>query len=186
MPRNLFRYIIIIFFIIIVSFGYGYLKTFLLLKQPLEYNNVHNKGQDAVIKTSEMKLIKGAKLIYITFYTGCGDEIIEKKDIDEKYIGLTKAELEQNEEDWFIDNFTPNEAILKREQNGICNNHYYVGIKDGYVALFQGIPGFQSTLIEKTSIIVDTLREDDRLILEKGLIINDKQEFLKIREGLTN
>lgn len=186
MPRNLFRYIIIIFFIIIVSFGYGYLKTFLLLKQPLEYNNVHNKGQDAVIKTSEMKLTTGAKLKYITFYIGCGDEITEEKNIDKKYIGLTKAELQQIEEDWCIDNFTPDEVILKREKNGICDNHYYVGIKDGYVALFQGIPGLQSTLIEKTGIMVDILRQDDRLILEKGLIINDKQDFLKIREGLTN
>ena len=44
----------------------------------------------------------------------------------------------------------------------------------------------KSSLVERTDIIADTLREDDRLILEKGLTINSEQEFLKIREGLTN
>ena len=50
---------------------------------------------------------------------------------------------------------------------------------------FQGIPGVKSILIEQTDIIADTLREDDRLILEKGLTINSEEEFLNIREGLT-
>lgn len=52
------------------------------------------------------------------------------------------------------------------------------------MALFQGIPGIKAILVEKTDIIADTLREDDRLILEKGLTIKDQEEFLKIREGL--
>lgn len=185
MPRNFFRYIIIIMFVITVSFSYGYLRTFLSIKNPDENANLDYLEQN-VSKMPEMKLNAGAKLIYITYYVGCGDEITEEKNIDDKYVGYTKSELEQHEKDWDIDSFTPDEVKLKREIHGICNNHYYIGIQNGYVALFQGIPGIESTLVERTDIIADTLREDDRLILEKGLVIYGEQEFLKIREGLTN
>jgi len=185
MPRYFFRYVIVVIFIIIISFSYGYLKTFLSIKSPNGNANPDYLEQN-ISKMQEVKLNAGAKLIYLTYYVGCGDEITEEKYLDDKYIGYTKSELEQHERDWEIDSFTPDEVKLKREIHGICSNHYYIGIQNGYVAFFQGIPGIQSTLVERTDIIADTLREDDRLILEKGLTINDEQEFLKIREGLTN
>jgi hypothetical protein len=185
MPRNIFRYIIIIIFIITISFSYGYLKTFLSVKNPRGNVNLDYLEQN-VSKMPEIKLNAGAKLIYLTYYVGCGDEITEVKYLDDKYIGYTKSGLEEHERDWEIESFTPDEVKLKREVHGICNNHYYIGIQNGYVALFQGIPGMKSSLVERTDIIADTLREDDRLILEKGLTINSEQEFLKIREGLTN
>lgn len=186
MPRFFFKYLIILICIITVGFSYGYLKTFLSFKSPnenpeLDINNIERE----VSKIPEIKLNAGAKLRYITYYVGCGHKIIEEDIIDETYVGLSKTEIQQKEVDWVIDSFTPNEVILKREESGICGNHYYIGIQNGYVALFQGVPGMQSTLVEQTDIMADILREDDRLILEKGLIIYDEQEFLKIREGLT-
>ena len=185
MPRIILRYIIILIFVITISFSYGYLKTLLSIKNPDRNTNLDYIEQN-VSKMPEMKLNAGAKLIYSTFYVGCGDEVTEEKSIEDRHIGYTKSKLEQDERDWDIVNFTPDEVKLKREVHGICSNHYYIGIQNGYVALFQGIPGMQSTLVERTDIIADTLREDDRMVLEKGLIINNEQEFLKIREGLTN
>jgi hypothetical protein len=185
MPRAFYRYIIVITFIISLSFSYGYLKTFLSIKNPNENAKPDDLEQN-VYKMPEMKLNAKAKLIYITYYVGCGDEVIEEKYLNDKYIGYTKSELAQHEINWDIDSFTSDEVKLKREVHDICGNHYYIGIQSGYVALFRGIPGIKSTLVERTDIIADTLREDDRLILEKGLIINGEQEFLKIREGLTN
>ncbi|HHX23143.1 MAG: BofC C-terminal domain-containing protein [Tepidanaerobacteraceae bacterium] len=185
MPRFFYRYLIIGLCIIIISFGYGYLKTLLSLNNTNGNENSDYLEQN-VIQTPQIKLNSKAKLKYITFYMGCGDEIIEEKNIDEKYVGITKSDFQKVESDWIIESFTSEEAVLRREINGICSNHYYIGINNGYVALFQGIPGMQSSLMEQTDILADILREDDRQILEKGLILNDKQEFLKIREGLTN
>jgi len=153
------------------------------MKEPNRNVNPNNIEHN-VTQIPEMKLEAGAKLIYTTYYIKCNDEIVQEKTIDEKLIGYTKSELEQLEKDWEIVSFTPDEVSLIREINDICDNHYYIGIQDGYVAFFQGIPGIKSILVEQTDIIADTLREDDRLILEKGLTVNDEQEFLKIREGL--
>lgn len=185
MPRSIFRYIIIILFIIVIGFSYGYFKTFFSFEPPEEGHSLDYLEQN-VSDISEMKLNAGAKLIYITYYVICGDEVVEEKYIDDKYINCTKTELQQNEKGWEIFSFTPDEVKLKREINDICDDHYYIGVQNGYVSLFQGIPGIKSTLIEQTDIIADTLREDDRAILERGLIIKNEQEFLKIREGLTN
>jgi len=184
MPRKIFRYIIIITVFLVISFSYGVLKTFLSIKEPNKNTNINNIEHN-VSQISEMKLNPGAKLIYTTYYIKCNDEIIQEKTIDDELIGCTKSELEQLEKDWNIVNFTPDEVSLIREIDDICDNHYYIGIHNGYVAFFQGIPDIKSVLIEQTDIISDTLREDDRLILEKGLTVNDEQEFLKIREGLT-
>lgn len=184
MPKNIFKYISIFIIVIAVGFSYGYLKTIFSVKEPKRNLDVNNVEQN-VAQVPEMRLEAGARLIYITYYIKCGDEITEEKTIDEKFIGCTRSELQQLEKDWEITDFTPKEVSLTRQINDICENHYYIGIQDGYVALFQGIPGVKSILIEQTDIIADTLREDDRLILEKGLTINSEEEFLNIREGLT-
>ena len=171
--------------LIILTVSLGFLTSMFIYNSGIPFKNSDYLEQN-VIQTPQIKLNSKAKLKYITFYMGCGDEIIEEKNIDEKYVGITKSDFQKVESDWIIESFTSEEAVLRREINGICSNHYYIGINNGYVALFQGIPGMQSSLMEQTDILADILREDDRQILEKGLILNDKQEFLKIREGLTN
>ena len=182
MPKKVLKYIIVIAVLITVSFSYGYLKTFLSLKEPNNTNT--ERVEHNVAGVSEIKLNPGAKLIYITRYIKCNDEIKQEETIDEELIGYTRDEFEKIKKDWKVINFMPHEVQLVKEIDDICDNHYYIGIQDGYVALFQGIPGIKAILVEKTDIIADTLREDDRLILEKGLTIKDQEEFLKIREGL--
>jgi len=184
MPGKILRYVIILTIFIIISFSYGYFRTFLSIKEPTKKDTDVNNIERNVSQIYEMKLNPGAKLIYKTLYVKCNDELIEEKIIGKELIGLTKDELGQIEKEWKIVSFMPDEVSLFREINDICENHFYIGIQDGYVALFQGIPGIKSILVEQTDIIADTLREDDRLILEKGLIIKDQDEFLKIREGL--
>lgn len=183
MPRYFFRYIVIIFLLVILSFSYGYLKTLLSLKEPNRV--IKNDQHEDVAYIPEVKLNPGAKLTYITYYLGCSDSVIEEVIIDENKVGFTRNQLQMENEEWFIDSFDSDAVILKRDINGICKEHYYIGIQDGYVSFFQGMPGYESTLIEKTDIMAETLRADDRLILERGLLIKGSDEFLQIREGLT-
>ena len=183
MPGKVFRYIVIITLITAMSFGYGYLKTFLSIKEPNKNTNFNNIESN-VSQISDVKLNPGAKLIYTSHYVKCDDKIIQEEIIGDDLSGCTRDELKELKKEWEIVSFAPDEVSLIRVINDVCDNHYYIGIQDGYVALFQGIPGIKSLLIEQTDIIVDTLREDDRLILKEGLVIKDQEEFLKIREGL--
>ncbi|NLC62730.1 MAG: hypothetical protein GX759_01415, partial [Thermoanaerobacterales bacterium] len=125
--------------------------------------------------------------VYKLYYIKCGHKIEEEKPSQKSYWGLTKDQLENElDDEWFIESFSPEEVVLIKTLDKFCDNHYYVGIQDGYVTLFQGIPGNESLVLQKTDIMADILRYEDRVTLEKGVIIEDKREFLQIKEGLAN
>jgi hypothetical protein len=187
MPKNIFRYIATIVLVIIFGFGFGYLKTFVSLRIPekeLQQDGLDNLD---VSQSEEIKIDRNTRFIYEIYYIKCGHRTVEENTAQKLYWGLTKDRLEKELGDtWEIQNFIPEEVLLIKSLDKACENHFYVGISDGYVTLFQGIPGNKSKVIEKTDIIAGILRHEDRTILESGLIIEDEQEFLRIREGLTN
>lgn len=187
MPKKFFRYLIFFILFVTVSFGFGYFKTFLSLREHhININRAENIDNHNVSNIQEIKLNPGAKIIYVTLYSGCGHETRQEKTLDSRFAGFTKQQLEKEMGEWNIESFTPDEVILKKQVSGICDEHYYIGLNDGYVTLFRGLPGIQSEVVERTDILVETLREEDRAMLEKGIIINSREEFLNIREGLTN
>lgn len=187
MPKKLFSFLILFIILMAAGFITGYLKTFISLRENhTGINQTENIDNHDVSNIQEIKLKPGAKMIYVTFYSGCGHETREEKTAEDRFTGFTKKQLEKELEDWEIESFTPDEVILKKQVDGICGDHYYIGLSDGYVTLFRGLPGERSEVVEKTEILADTLREEDRAMLEKGIIINSREEFLKIREGLTN
>lgn len=145
------------------------------------------KFQNLIKDTFENEVIsEKTRIIIITYFKKCGhteaNEIPADKYIGQKYEDFVKG-LEKGIK---IEKFSDDEVILKREVDSYCDNHYYVGIKDGFVSLFKGVPGGPSILVEKTDISTEVLKEEDKNILEKGIIIKDKEEFLKIKEGLSN
>ncbi|MCR4430786.1 MAG: BofC C-terminal domain-containing protein [Tepidanaerobacteraceae bacterium] len=187
MPNKLIRFLILFIILMVTGFSIGYLKTFISLRENHAGNNyAENIENHDVSNLEEIKLKPGAKMIYITYYSGCGHENREEKTAEERFAGFTKKQLEKEVEGWEIESFTPDEVVLKKQIDGICGDHYYIGLNDGYVTLFRGLPGVQSEVVEKTDILADTLREEDRTMLERGIIINSREEFLEIREGLTN
>jgi len=187
MPKKLFRYLILFILLMVVGFSFGYFKTFISLRENhADRDRTENIDNHDVSNIKEVKLKPGAKMIYVTFYSGCGHEIRQEEPMDDRFSGFRRQQLEKEIKDWKIESFTPDEVILKKQVDGLCDEHYYIGLNDGYVTLFRGLPGAQSEILEKTDILADTLREEDRAMLEKGIIIKSREEFLKIREGLTN
>lgn len=184
MPRNVSRYIFIVLGIVILGFALGYIKTFISLDMS-EKNDIKQKNEN-VSRINQVRLTSQTSFIFKTYHVKCGHETIEKKLSNAAFSGYTKKQLANEMRNWEIESFTPEEVVLSRKVDDICDEHYYIGIKDGNVALFQGRPDLPSKIIEKTDIIVDILRKEDRAILEKGLVIESKREFLKIKEGLTS
>lgn len=184
MPKNIFKYIFIVLAVIIIGFTLGYVRTFISLDVPKEKNEI--KQNKYVGKIDKTRLSSQANLIFKTYYIKCGHEVTEKKSSNATFSGYTKEQLANKLNHWEIESFTPEQVTLKRKVDDICNEHFYIGIKDGYVSLFQGRPDLPSRVIEQTDIIADVLRKEDRAMLEEGLIIESKEEFLKIREGLTS
>ena len=185
MPKLFFKYLICTVLIMALGLSYGYFRAFFELKErPTDLpEEQHNQN---VITYEDVKLEPGAKIIFVSLYKKCGHELIKEEIIDESFIGFTKEQLSTKYYEWNVDSFTPREVILKRDIDDICEDHYFVGIKDGYVALFRGIPGVSENVIEITDILADTLREEDLETLKSGLVIQNREKFLEIREGLSS
>ncbi len=60
----------------------------------------------------------------------------------------------------------------------------FVGIKDGYVAVYYGVPGSKQIVKSVTAIPVTQLTSMDIEELTKGLIVENKEDLLRTLEGL--
>ncbi|ADL08138.1 BofC C-terminal domain-containing protein [Thermosediminibacter oceani] len=184
MPKKVPLYTLLILLVIVMGIGYGFLGMFLDYKKTQDMDR--SSGNTETIKLPEERLSPGAKIVFVTRYRDCGHELQKEHPVDDKFLGYTRSRLEEEFKEWKIESFSSSQVILKREVDGICDNHYYIGIEDGYVVLFQGEPGKNSKVLEKTDIPAEILKEEDRKLLENGIIVNNRDEFLKIREGLTH
>lgn len=185
MPKLFIKYIAYALIIMVLGFGFGYVRAFLEAKEPPAIQQEEKPNQNVSI-VNETKLAPEAKLVLMSLYSKCGHELKKEETIKKDYAGYTKEQFAAEFADWEIEKFTPTEVVLKRYIDDICEEHYFIGLKDGYVTLFQGIPELSEKIIEITDIMADTLREEDLRLLEKGMIISSQEEFLQIKEGLTN
>jgi len=63
-------------------------------------------------------------------------------------------------------------------------NNMFIGIKDGYVAVFYGKPGPKAILKEVTKISVNNIMPQDVEELRRGLVVQSREEMLRTLEGM--
>lgn len=186
MPKNNYiKYVLLVAVIILLGLAYGSLNALFSLENPDAYTKPEQPEEEIVAQFQKVVTTPDTWVRYVTSYTHCEHTIRSEEILDASLVGLSREEYVELVEDWRIANFTPEEILLERQIPGVCEDHYYVGIRDGYVTLFQGAPGLASTIVEQTEILVDKLPGEDRDMLEKGIIIESKEEYLQIREGLS-
>lgn len=95
----------------------------------------------------------------------------------EEYVNLTKEELEEKQEEWKVESFSPNEVILIKDMSGVCDQHYILRQKDGIIAVYKIGKDNSETLKEETGIAVEYLTENDKLRLEEGIRLYGEEEL---------
>lgn len=138
--------------------------------------------QDAKQKITAETIIT-QKMVYLK----CGDEEILRARPSENYVGLTLAQLQAAYPGWTIEYFDPAQVRMTLLVDSFCREHangLYLGIKDGYVAVYYGRPGIKPIVKEVTKISVNRLVAEDIAELEKGIIVNTKEELLRTLEGM--
>ncbi|NPV42531.1 MAG: hypothetical protein HPY70_00850 [Firmicutes bacterium] len=132
------------------------------------------------------KVEAGTIFSFETYYTECGHTKIVEERASEMLRGYSFKDLSKEFPEWEIKGFEENKVTFYKYVNGLCPDHYFIGIKDGFVALFYGRPGTEARLKEITEIKVELLRDDDRRLLEQGIEVYGEEELMRIKEGLTN
>lgn len=91
--------------------------------------------------------------------------------------------------DWRVDYKDDRLLRLTYERNELCpacRRLRFLGVSEGFVAVFRGTPGRRGEMVEVTQIPVSRLPRAELLDLRRGIAIRDERERLEILEGLAS
>lgn len=147
------------------------------------------KEFETKLELTEERLLTGPNpsLIFKTYYTGCGDIIVDHKKVENKFkLNNLAAKYPQ----WSLAKKGKERIILKRRVDKICPDHkeeMYLGIKEGTVAIFYGTPDDEKKILKrKTNISIDLLPAAEVESLKEGIIVESQKELLTLLEGLSS
>lgn len=173
----------------IISFTFSFLAFY--------QNNGHKYLSKSDMLTGEKAdkqktalINENTEIITRVIYEQTGQEELNKIKPTQEMIGLSKKDLEEIYNGWIIDEFSPAKVQLTlrvgRQAEGVILPKYYLGIKDGYVAVYKKTPSTQATLKQLTKIPIKSLPEQETKDLERGIQVQSEQELLEILEGLSS
>ncbi len=125
-----------------------------------------------------------AKMIIEKKYRKCGHTTIKEMDVPKELVNLTKEEIEAKYTGWDVKSFSPSEFTLFRVIDANCEDHFVLKESDGYVAVFNEVTDDVANLIEKTSIMVENLGEEEKHDLENGIEVFGKDAVESILQTL--
>lgn len=163
-------------------FGYNY-----MMKTPPIIDYRSRPKSETVQQDAKQKISADTMLSQKVVYLKCGDEERLRARPSENYIGMTLAQIQTAYPGWTIDYFDALEVRMTLLVDGFCREHangLYIGVKDGYVTVFHGKPGLKPIVKEVTKISTSRLVAEDVVELEKGIVVNTKEELLRTLEGM--
>ncbi|MCE5286771.1 MAG: BofC C-terminal domain-containing protein [Pelosinus sp.] len=140
-----------------------------------------------VKQDAKIKIAANTDLVQRIIYAKCNDEEITHTQPAENLIGLNYQQLQKVYTGWSIDKFDTNEVVLTLHADGFCPEHannLFVGVKDGYVAVFYGKPGDKAILKEITTLSVTKITPQDLEELQRGVVVESREQLLRTLEGM--
>ncbi len=128
------------------------------------------------------KISPNAKIITKIYYDFCGHTVKDIDTVSEKYINLTKDEFAEEYKEWEIEKFSNDEIVLKKTKEGICNEHYIIKEKDGYVAVYSLDENENEILSDITEISTQFLPNTDLEKLQSGIRAYGKESLYSLLE----
>lgn len=152
-------------------------------------NDDENKNNPNVeIYTSPFDKVGDIELVYEDFYTLCGETV---KDSNMVYgISLNELKKEQiakqkkNNTEYIISEETASKLVFRRELQQYCPNHFEVKIENSKVVIYNIVSEGVKTLYKNTEIEEDWVRPELLEELNKGIIVNSKEELNSLIEDI--
>lgn len=135
-----------------------------------------------VIKTAstEEKTSPNAEITFETYYNRCAHSKVEKKQISNNAVNKTEKELEEIYPKWKIKKFSSDEIVMYKEENKMCDDHFIIKEKEGYISVYSIDENNNEDLLEKTEIATQYLPEEDIELLKKGIKVNSTTELKRV------
>lgn len=136
---------------------------------------------------SKIKITANTDLIQKIIYLKCNDEEVFRTKPAANLVGLNYQQVQKVYSGWSIEKFDVSEVEMTLKVDSYCRehaNHMYLGIKDGYIAIYYGKPGPKAIVKEVTNIPINRLMPQDVDELRRGLEVQSREELLRTLEGM--
>ena len=134
-----------------------------------EYKNEEDKINEIEASEIETKISPNAKLIIKKYYKECGHTAEEIKTVTNDMVNKNKEEMEKLYPDYNIEKFLNNEIILKKEEEGLCNEHYIIKDENSNIIIYRVLNDGAEEVYQNTGISTEYLPETDRINLKSGV-----------------
>lgn len=146
-------------------------------------------AQDAEVgkQDTKIKITATTDFAQKITYLKCGDEEVYRTKPADNLIGLNLAQVQKVYAGWTIDKFDAQEVEMSLKVDSYCREHAnntFIGVKDGFVAVYQGRPGPRAIVREVTAIPVRNLSAEDIEELRQGMVVKSREELLRTLEGM--
>lgn len=136
---------------------------------------------------ARIKIAASTDLVQTIIYLKCGDEEVFRTKPADNLIGLNAAQVQKIYAGWTMDRFDVHEVAMSLKVDSYCREHannMFLGIKDGYVAVYYGKPGPRAIVREVTRIPLQRLSAEDVEELRRGMVLKSREELLRTLEGM--
>lgn len=146
-----------------------------------------SKNQEVSMIDNKIKVRADTLIVQTFFYSKCNEQETIQFKPDKNLVGMDYKTFQSQYSKWNIENFSEEKITMSLQVNDYCREHkanMFLGIKDGYVAIFYGKPGPKAILKEITKTPVSNLQPQAIEEIKQGLIFSSKAEMLYILEGM--
>ncbi len=185
--KKIFLYSIMIIIIFVLSITMGYqIQKYRHKESNIDIsakdNNVIQELSSKTVNSSEEKISPNASFTVKKYYKECGHATEEDMELPKELINLSKEEVKEIYKDWVIQELETNEIVLFKEEDGICDKHYILKEKDGFIAIYLLNNNGEETLKEITAISTQYLPESDLNKVKEGIKAYGQEELNSIIE----
>ena len=147
----------------------------------VEIANKFKEKEQNIVQTisTEVKTTPNTNIIYETLYNQCSDVETYEENVQSADVNKDENYFKSKYSDWEINEFSENIVRLSKHVDGICNKHYIVKEKDGYIAIYTLDSLGNENLKEITDILTQYLPEDDITLLRNGIKVNGDNDLMK-------
>lgn len=153
----------------------------------LQGRSIMPQETEVANQDSKIKITANTDLIQKIVYLKCGDEEVLHTKPADNLVGMNYGQVQKAYPGWTIDKFDTLEVAMTLQVDSLCREHAnntFIGVKDGYVAVYYGKPGPKAILKEVTSIPVNKLMPQDLEELRRGMVVQSREELLRTLEGM--
>lgn len=111
------------------------------------------------------------------YYKDCKHTTSNKVSIPKELVNKSEIEIQDNYKEYKIENFTANDVVFYKENEGICNEHYLLKENNGYIAIYTINGEEKENLKENTQIVTTYLPEADRQNLKEGIKVVGRENL---------